>query len=64
MPSGRVGEALLHFVDRLLNGLSALGDPRRAIKEIGFTATVGLDEGLRRLIAWRAEDRRQREANR
>ena len=35
-----------------------IGDPKRAAKEIDFTATIGLDEGLRRLIAWRTEARR------
>lgn len=32
-----------------------IGDPRRAADEIGFTAEIELDEGLRRLIAWRKE---------
>jgi UDP-glucose 4-epimerase len=31
-----------------------IGSPKRAAEEIGFTAAIGLDEGLRRLIAWRA----------
>jgi UDP-glucose 4-epimerase len=31
-----------------------IGSPVRASKEIGFDATIGLDEGLRRLIDWRA----------
>jgi len=30
-----------------------IGSPVKARKEIGFTAEVGLDEGLGRLIAWR-----------
>jgi UDP-glucose 4-epimerase len=30
-----------------------IGDPRRAAKEIQFSAQIGLDEGLRRLIQWR-----------
>ena len=30
-----------------------IGDPRRASAEIGFTAEIDLDEGLRRLIDWR-----------
>ncbi|MBL8587677.1 MAG: NAD-dependent epimerase/dehydratase family protein [Methylobacteriaceae bacterium] len=30
-----------------------IGDPRRAAEEIGFSAEIDLDEGLRRLIAWR-----------
>jgi UDP-glucose 4-epimerase len=32
-----------------------IGDPRRASAEIGFTAKIDLDEGLRRLIDWRAK---------
>jgi UDP-glucose 4-epimerase len=31
-----------------------IGDPRKAIEEIGFTAEVDLREGLQRLIDWRA----------
>lgn len=31
-----------------------IGDPQRAAKEIGFTASVSLEDGLRALIAWRA----------
>lgn len=31
-----------------------IGDPRKASKEIGFTAKIDLDEGLQRLIDWRA----------
>jgi UDP-glucose 4-epimerase len=30
-----------------------IGDPKRATAEIGFTAEIDLDEGLRRLIEWR-----------
>lgn len=30
-----------------------IGDPKRASAEIGFTAEIDLDEGLRRLIQWR-----------
>jgi UDP-glucose 4-epimerase len=31
-----------------------IGSPKKASQEIGFTAEIGLDEGLRRLIEWRA----------
>ena len=31
-----------------------IGSPKRAIEEIGFTAGIDLDEGLQRLIEWRA----------
>lgn len=34
-----------------------VGDPRRAAEEIGFEAKVGLEEGLRELIAWRSAHR-------
>jgi UDP-glucose 4-epimerase len=30
-----------------------IGSPKRANEEIGFTAGINLDEGLRRLIEWR-----------
>lgn len=33
-----------------------IGDPRKAAREIGFAADIDLDEGLRRLIAWRRAD--------
>ena len=31
-----------------------IGDPKRAAADIGFTASIGLREGLKRLIDWRA----------
>jgi len=31
-----------------------IGDPAKAAREIGFTARIELDEGLQRLIEWRA----------
>lgn len=34
-----------------------IGSPKRASEEIGFTAEIDLDEGLRRLIAWRNLDK-------
>lgn len=34
-----------------------IGSPKRAAEEIGFTAEVDLDEGLRQLIAWRKADK-------
>jgi UDP-glucose 4-epimerase len=34
-----------------------IGSTERAAKEIGFEAAIPLDEGLRRLIAWRKGDR-------
>lgn len=41
-----------------------IGDPRRAAEEIGFTAEIGLREGLERLIAWRAAHKSEVEARR
>ncbi|MBM3517565.1 MAG: NAD-dependent epimerase/dehydratase family protein [Alphaproteobacteria bacterium] len=45
-----------------------IGSPERATRELGFTAEIGLEEGLRRLIAWRAGhkaavDERRRQAS-
>ena len=34
-----------------------IGDTRRAGKEINFTAEISLEDGLRRLIAWRKADK-------
>jgi len=33
-----------------------VGATEKATRDLGFTATIGLREGLERLIAWRAED--------
>ena len=41
-----------------------IGDPRRAAEEIGFTAEIGLREGLERLIAWRAAHKAEVEVRR
>lgn len=35
-----------------------IGSPKRASTEIGFTSQISLDDGLRRLIAWRAQDKK------
>jgi UDP-glucose 4-epimerase len=32
-----------------------IGSPKRAREEIGFTAHIDLDDGLRRLIEWRRQ---------
>ena len=34
-----------------------IGSPKRASEEIGFTAEIPLDEGLRWLIEWRKADK-------
>jgi UDP-glucose 4-epimerase len=41
-----------------------IGCPKRAAAEIGFTAQVDLQEGLKRLIDWRAGHRAEVEARR
>jgi UDP-glucose 4-epimerase len=41
-----------------------IGSPKRASAEIGFTATIPLKEGLRRLIEWRNGHRAEVEARR
>jgi UDP-glucose 4-epimerase len=41
-----------------------IGSPVRATEEIGFTAEVGLREGLERLIEWRASHKAEVEARR
>ncbi len=41
-----------------------IGDPSRATKEIGFKAEIGLDEGLRALIDWRAKHKAEVDARR
>jgi UDP-glucose 4-epimerase len=41
-----------------------IGSPRRASQEIGFTARVGLRDGLERLIAWRASHKAEVESRR
>jgi len=41
-----------------------IGDPRLATDEIGFTAEIGLREGLERLIDWRAAHKGEVEARR
>ncbi|MFL6857639.1 MAG: NAD-dependent epimerase/dehydratase family protein [Allosphingosinicella sp.] len=41
-----------------------IGSPDRAAAEIGFTAEIGLREGLERLIAWRAAHKAEVDARR
>lgn len=49
----------INFVPRSQATLvrNRIGSPKRASEEIGFEATIDLDEGLRRLIAWRRSDK-------
>ena len=41
-----------------------IGSPIKATEEIGFTADIGLDEGLKRLIDWRASHKSEVDARR
>ena len=41
-----------------------IGCPKKASAEIGFTATIDLREGLRRLIEWRASHKAEVRARR
>ena len=41
-----------------------IGSPKKATKEIGFTAKIDLDEGLQRLIEWRASHKAEVDARR
>jgi UDP-glucose 4-epimerase len=41
-----------------------IGSPKRASEEIGFTAEIGLREGLLKLIEWRAAHKRRAELRR
>jgi UDP-glucose 4-epimerase len=41
-----------------------IGCPKKAIAEIGFTATIGLRDGLERLISWRASHKAEVAARR
>ena len=41
-----------------------IGSPKKATEEIGFTAQIDLDEGLRRLIEWRASHKAEVAARR
>ena len=54
LPSGRIGEAIVHFVDRLLSGLSALGDFRRAIPVIGWSIVIWLVNAAGFYLAFKA----------
>lgn len=41
-----------------------IGSPKKATEEIGYTASIDLDEGLRRLIDWRAAHKEEVAARR
>ena len=41
-----------------------IGDPERARRELGYSATIDLKEGLKRLIDWRANHKAEVERRR
>jgi len=53
---GPIGEKLHHFVDRLLAGLNALRDPRRAIPVVGWTMVIWLVNAAAFYVAFHAFD--------
>jgi uncharacterized protein (TIRG00374 family) len=54
MPSGRFGGALVEFVDRLLGGLEALRDPRRALPVLGWSLIIWLVSAAAFYVAFQA----------
>ncbi len=46
LPRNRIGQGLFHFAERVLLGLGALRDPRRAIPVIGWSLLVWGTSGL------------------
>lgn len=54
VPSGRIGRALVQFVDRLLSGLSALRDPRRALPVVGWSLVIWLVNATAFYVAFKA----------
>lgn len=53
---GPIGEKVHHFADRLLAGLNALRDPRRAIPVIGWTILIWLVNAAAFYLAFAAFD--------
>jgi UDP-glucose 4-epimerase len=51
--------AIEHRPEGLTFVKNRIGDPKRAAAEIGFTAQVGLEQGLAALIRWREDDRQR-----
>jgi UDP-glucose 4-epimerase len=56
----------IHYAPRSQATLvrNRIGDPKKAVADIGFTATIDLREGLERLIDWRANHMAQVRARR
>ena len=53
-PHGRFGDAIVRFADRLLSGLAALRDPRRAWPVIGWSVIIWVTGAAAFAIAFRA----------
>jgi uncharacterized protein (TIRG00374 family) len=56
VPGGGLGDHLLRFVDRLLTGLTALRDPRRAFPVIGWSVVIWVTNAAAFYFAFRAFD--------
>ena len=54
LPSGRIGAALVQFVDRLLGGLGALRDPRRALPVVSWSLVIWLVNASALFVAFKA----------
>jgi uncharacterized protein (TIRG00374 family) len=54
LPANRIGDALYHFGERILLGLSALSDPRRAFPVVGWSLGVWLCNAASFYIAFTA----------
>lgn len=56
LPSNRIGDALYHFGERILLGLSALSDPRTAVPVVGWSLVIWLCNGAAFYAAFHAFD--------
>jgi hypothetical protein len=54
LPSGRIGAAIVRFVDRVLSGLGALRDPRRALPVIGWSFIIWTVNAAAFFLAFKA----------
>lgn len=54
LPQGRIGDALYHFAERILLGLSALSDPRTALPVVGWSLVIWLCNGAAFYAAFHA----------
>lgn len=54
VPSNRIGDALYHFGERILLGISALSDPRTALPVVGWSFAVWICNGAAFYAAFKA----------